>query len=1568
MSSVAIAAVLSRCPDVVRVLESLCWTPDTWPEPEQIEALKLLIDGVGASENGEQVLSKVKAVILEQCLPLLVKISASAATGGVGRSQRSTTDAVCGLLASCLALCGADVARELALLTMPALAQCEDADGAAAHAQDQLHLDVAVEVLAVLLPRLSSDAQLTLTCLSCALSAVKVLPEPRAAKVLLRVLLTLLNASRGERRDDALRRAWRELCRWRAPARALLCLTALSDLYFPASSPGVRADLRGSPAFWTTVQAGLTHGDNVARKRAQYLLRRAVAQNQQFEVLLSDDCYFRWVPSEEETLRLFWEDYLLVMETLEENQIHVIRPVLNRLDTLVITTAGGPALVHPSWLLCAYQRMFRSENQAVVKEGVRHLMELNLLQQPSFALAYAQFIVGPFMDSLADSSLFHRSPSQKIGECPEVGLKIQEFMVTFFGSLPQECRGASGRPLLQRLGSHHWCAVPLLFLAQALARLPTRPLLGPPGLHALREVLCCTMITHQVLLRGAAQCFLLHSALCLTDVSIVTLDEIFGFLVHFRSDESLCRGTVLWDQLCQWLLENEGKFAPTVGNPDAPGRHQTETGIINVRTYVQQRLEVFLVAPAMTDQADSLPDPGEAEVLARAILLSADMDVTRLGEEEAAGRLETLLRPLLEVLRRLSTNVYLPVCKSDRSLQLLLRLLQLQRRRGGLDDWVEAAMKTLVLQTVEEVQEFLARRLSGELQEVCDVERAGLYLSLLREALLRFSHVEWYRCSVQDRLVPRLIQACRSILTEPTEQGQVPRAVAMAVLSLLCEVAEGGVLEPQSEAMLSLGFLSDYFHLSPEHFNQPLVKPAAQQSDSPFLRDWGRIAAHFIRDQWTCLGFLQRSAAHSGSQQASKACVALQAAVEALGLLPSDLVLPLLDFMASVLPQVMCEEFLCVEAVTASWKVVLGLSGNARDFWSTLQSFVQVAFGRGALELREEEAPNLTKSLHKLIELGQAKMGVFNVLIRQCCCIWLPSGSESESGADGHFSSAMSHLDILTEACLYGPVFRRDQRLIQEVQTYVEQLGEACAANSAVSSDNRDEQFPRVCAVAFLSRLQPHNHLHQTLMEALLLRLLEKDQEIAKSKVRYYSNSLQHRVKNRVWQTVLLLLPKLRTEFVVGTVLGRVFEAAFCSNQASVKYLIEWAMVLILYNNPSCMEQLWECFSVDQEKTKTSVCTFLSVLVHMNILLPKVQDKVGQWSRALEVILQSCFSHNFSVRLYALLALKKVWSLEGARSAAEEALGGSSAIGGLATVVQACLHQADVMQNSGNAMKNWLRIQAHFFFSVFHPLRDYSVETIFYTFPSLSELSDDEWIPLWKFERMVEFSPNPQLPLRNPGQDLIQACGVWIQQDRGNDLEQEERWAEVQKKIMPWNLSIQEQEPLLAAQQRSQRLGKMNTALLVVASLIDKPTNLGGLCRTCEIFGASALVLDSLRHVGDKHFQALSVSSELWLPMLEVKPVELVDFLQLKKREGYCIIGVEQTANSQNLQDFKFPEKTLLLLGNEREGIPANLLQMLDVCVEIPQHGVTRSLNVHVSAALLVWEYTRQHKAPPPSR
>jgi len=59
------------------------------------------------------------------------------------------------------------------------------------------------------------------------------------------------------------------------------------------------------------------------------------------------------------------------------------------------------------------------------------------------------------------------------------------------------------------------------------------------------------------------------------------------------------------------------------------------------------------------------------------------------------------------------------------------------------------------------------------------------------------------------------------------------------------------------------------------------------------------------------------------------------------------------------------------------------------------------------------------------MELSQSKSGVFGVLLQHCCETWLPTDRGS---ADTVFSSVFSHINILTEACVYGPVFRRDQR------------------------------------------------------------------------------------------------------------------------------------------------------------------------------------------------------------------------------------------------------------------------------------------------------------------------------------------------------------------------------------------------------------------------------------------------------------------------------------------------------------------------------------------------------------
>ncbi|RKP17506.1 alpha/beta knot, partial [Rozella allomycis CSF55] len=150
------------------------------------------------------------------------------------------------------------------------------------------------------------------------------------------------------------------------------------------------------------------------------------------------------------------------------------------------------------------------------------------------------------------------------------------------------------------------------------------------------------------------------------------------------------------------------------------------------------------------------------------------------------------------------------------------------------------------------------------------------------------------------------------------------------------------------------------------------------------------------------------------------------------------------------------------------------------------------------------------------------------------------------------------------------------------------------------------------------------------------------------------------------------------------------------------------------------------------------------------------------------------------------------------------------------------------------------------------------------------------------------------------------------------------------------------------------------TDIILIASLLDKPANLGGLCRTCEVFNIKELCVNSEAIKNDSIFKALSMFSDNWQDICQVTRSDLKTFILSKKDAGYTCVGLEQTSVSTPIQDYVFPKKVLVLLGNEKDGIPAEYLSLLDAYLEIPQFGVTRSLNVHVSASILLWEIKKQ--------
>jgi len=84
-----------------------------------------------------------------------------------------------------------------------------------------------------------------------------------------------------------------------------------------------------------------------------------------------------------------------------------------------------------------------------------------------------------------------------------------------------------------------------------------------------------------------------------------------------------------------------------------------------------------------------------------------------------------------------------------------------------------------------------------------------------------------------------------------------------------------------------------------------------------------------------------------------------------------------------------------------------------------------------------------------------------------------------------------------------------------------------------------------------------------------------------------------------------------------------------------------------------------------------------------------------------------------------------------------------------------------------------------------------------------------------------------------------------------------------------------------------------------------------------------------------------------------------VEAIRIMKEEGVVIIAAEQVSGSCSLEAFtpKVNSRYAIIFGNEVNGISDEVLQLCDQFIEIPQLGTKHSLNVAVSAGIVLWEF-----------
>jgi tRNA (guanosine-2'-O-)-methyltransferase len=100
-----------------------------------------------------------------------------------------------------------------------------------------------------------------------------------------------------------------------------------------------------------------------------------------------------------------------------------------------------------------------------------------------------------------------------------------------------------------------------------------------------------------------------------------------------------------------------------------------------------------------------------------------------------------------------------------------------------------------------------------------------------------------------------------------------------------------------------------------------------------------------------------------------------------------------------------------------------------------------------------------------------------------------------------------------------------------------------------------------------------------------------------------------------------------------------------------------------------------------------------------------------------------------------------------------------------------------------------------------------------------------------------------------------------------------------------------------------------------------------------------------------------------WLRRHRIPYEARADFLRQKRQEGMQILVTHLEEASLDFREIDYTRPTMLVFGNEKEGVSEEVLAEATHSIVIPMHGMVQSLNISVAAALILYEAERQRKA-----
>ena len=150
-----------------------------------------------------------------------------------------------------------------------------------------------------------------------------------------------------------------------------------------------------------------------------------------------------------------------------------------------------------------------------------------------------------------------------------------------------------------------------------------------------------------------------------------------------------------------------------------------------------------------------------------------------------------------------------------------------------------------------------------------------------------------------------------------------------------------------------------------------------------------------------------------------------------------------------------------------------------------------------------------------------------------------------------------------------------------------------------------------------------------------------------------------------------------------------------------------------------------------------------------------------------------------------------------------------------------------------------------------------------------------------------------------------------------------------------------------------------HSPLIIVLERVEKPGNLGAILRSADAANVDAVIVcDPLTDLYNPNLIRASIGAIFTVPVAVCSSQECIDFLKERKIK----ILTAQLQDSYEYYDYDMCQATAIVMGTESTGLTQQWRDAADAHIRIPMLGRLDSLNVSVSAAILMFEAVRQRK------